>query len=249
MAKAGGTTSMEYRAHVEQLLSAVGRWLEWLEEYPGWKEWNRKKLTLTLHQEDWGERANLTPDEFVFSLEVYKQHEVVFQFLGLYQTLLALKDCEYYFRRYPFNGLPVSHHDHLTNICEMYFGRFYEFRERLKKYLNAVNSALKNKSLDVGVLIKQFDKLFDNELRARNSVHHHRRFADAAIDRVYLATVLSKGSSDDGWLSERKAHYRAVTREWAERVQRRSEVVAEFLDAAAQVTLTSCDFFPEPPSL
>jgi len=137
----------------------------------------------------------------------------------------------------------------------MYFGRFYEFRERLKKYLNAVNATLKNKSLDVAVLIKQFDKLFDNELRARNSVHHHhhhrhhQRFADAAIDRVYLATVLSKGSSDDRWLSERKAHYRAVTWEWAERVQRRSEVVAEFLDAAAQVTLTSCDFFPEPPSL
>jgi hypothetical protein len=190
MAQTVGTTPMEDRAHVKQMLSAVSRWLEWLEEYPGWKEWNRRKLRLTLHQEDWDERAKGAPEESVFSVEVDKQHQVVFQYLGLYQTLQALIDCEYYFRRYPFNGLPVSHHDHLTNICEMYFGRFYEFRERLKKYLNAVNGTLKNKDLDVGALIKHFDKLFDDELRARNSVHHHQRFADAAIDRVYLATAL-----------------------------------------------------------
>ncbi|MCJ7851575.1 hypothetical protein [Pseudomonas monteilii] len=246
MAKAVGTIPIKDRAHVHQMLSAVGRWLELLEEYPGWKEWNRRKLTLTLYQEDWDERVKNTPEEFVFSVEVDQQHEVVFQFLGLYQTLQALRDCEYYFRRYPFHGLPVSHHDHLTNICEMYFGRFYEFRERLKKYLNAVDTTLKNKKLDVGALIKQFDKFFDSELRARNSVHHHQRFADAAIDRVYLTSALSKQGIDDEWVSERKAHYRAVTREWADRVRKRSEVVAEFLDAAAQVTLTSCDFLQAP---
>lgn len=249
MAKGVGTTPKKNRAHIEQMLSAAGRWLERLEDYPGWKEWNRRKVSLTLHQDVWDERTKGTPEEFVFSVEVARQHEVVFQFLGLHQTLEALKDCEYYFRRYPFHGLPVSHHDHLTNICEMYFGRFYEFRERLKKYLNAVNATLKDKKLDVGGLIKQFDKIFDDELRARNSVHHHQRFADAAIDRVYLTSVLSKQSLNDGWISERKARYRAVTREWAERVQRRADAVADFLEAAAQATLTLCDFFPEPPSL
>lgn len=78
MAQTVGTTPMGDRAHVRQMLSAVSRWLEWLEEYPGWKEWNRRKLRLTLHQEDWDERAKDAIEEFVFSAEVEKQHQVVF---------------------------------------------------------------------------------------------------------------------------------------------------------------------------
>ncbi|AHL32344.1 hypothetical protein CD58_05320 [Pseudomonas brassicacearum] len=225
------------------MLDAAVKWIGWLEDYPGWKEWNRERFSRTLYDD------NLVPDAdeaeqrvFVFSEDVERQHAVVFQYLSLQQTSTALRECEYYFRRFPFHGLPVAHSDHITNICEMYFGRFYEFRERLKKYLNVVAVAAPTRRIDVGGFIKVFDKEFDGELRARNSVHHHSRFEDAAIERVFLTHVVSTGPSGNGWKAERQAAYRKVTQEWVARVRKRASKLEEFMEAAAQLTLNSCDF-------
>lgn len=229
--------------HIREMLSAISLWMVDLEEYPGWREWNHQKVKKTLFSGDLPEGdVREGPDQFLFSEELELQHGVVFQFLGLHKTLDSLKACEYYFRRYPFRGLPVSHFDHLTNVCEMYFGRFYEFRERLKNYLNALDAALPDRKIDIGKFIKRFDKSFDQELRARNSVHHHQRFADLAIDRVFLADTLSAQNADAVWLAERNAMYRAFTREWVDRVRRRSSAVDEFLEATARATLKFCDF-------
>jgi hypothetical protein len=69
------------------------------------------------------------------------------------------------------------------------FHRFYEFKERLKKYFNAVKVASSTSNLDVGIAIKHFEKMFDQELRARNNIHHDNRFQDIAINRVFLAGI------------------------------------------------------------
>jgi hypothetical protein len=103
-------------------------------------------------------------DAFTFPPEIEKQHAVVYQYIGLQQTVETLKECEYYFRRYPFRGLPVSRASHITNVCEMYFGRFYEFKERLKKYFEAVKAVSPNHNLDIGKFIRQYEKIFDDEL-------------------------------------------------------------------------------------
>lgn len=128
----------------------------------------------------------------------------------------------------------------------MYFGRFYEFRERLKKFLNVLAVAAPTHRIDIGKFIKLFDKEFDGELRARHSVHHHERFEDQAIDRVFLAHIVSTGRSGDGWKAERQAAYRKVTREWVARVRKRASRLDEFMEAAAQLTLSSCDFLSVP---
>lgn len=229
------------------MLDAAVQWIGWLENYPGWKEWNRDRLSRTLYDDD------LLPDAddqkqqaFVFSDAVERQHAVVFQYFGLQQTATALRECEYYFRRFPFHGLPVTHSDHITNICEMYFGRFYEFRERLKKFLNVLAVAAPKHRIDIGKFIKLFDKEFDGELRARNSVHHHERFEDQAIDRVFLAHIVSTGRSGDGWKAERQAAYRKVTGEWVARVRKRASRLDEFMEAVAQLTLSNCDFLSAP---
>ncbi|MGN7936661.1 hypothetical protein ACTJJ2_19050 [Pseudomonas sp. 22447] len=230
------------------MLDASIRWIGWLENYPGWKEWNHTRLKRTLYAEFKSETDADSP-AFVFSEVIERQHAVVFQYLCLLQTVTALKECEYYFRRFPFRNLPVTHSDHITNICEMYFGRFYEFRERLKKYLNALIVAAPKKNVDVGGFIKLFDKEFDGELRARHSVHHHERFEDQAIDRVYLAHVVSAGQPDNGWKAERQMAYRRLTKEWVSRVRKRASKVDEFMEAAAQLTIESCDFLDNPVGL
>jgi hypothetical protein len=155
----------------DRILAAIGGWTARLESYPGWKEWKRQHFVQTLHFDEvplpaFGEFES----EFKFSEEVERQRTVVIGYLGLVETIRSLKDCEFYFRRYPFRGLPITRHSHITNVCEMYFGRFYEFKERLKNYFDALEAAVPGHSLDVGGLVRRFGQVFDQEIRARNGI-------------------------------------------------------------------------------
>jgi len=180
--------------------------------------------------------------EFKLSDEMERQREVIVSYLSLEQTIHSLKECEFYFRRYPFRGLPVSRHSHITNVCEMYFGRFYEFKERLKGYCNALNAAEPGHGLEFGKFIKSFERAFGQELRARNSIHHHSRFEDIAIDRVFLTHAVSLDKDENGWGWEHLAAYRRFTKEWSQRVVRSGEKMDEFLEAVADASLKTCRF-------
>jgi len=231
----------------DRILMAIDAWTAELKSYPGWKEWQRERIRHTLYFDDpYPASAQERLNDFKFSDEVEKQHSITYGFLGLSETITALKECEYYFRRYPFRGLPVSRSSHVTNVCEMYFGRFYEFRERLRKYLKAVAALAPASSIKIGAYIRAFDRIFDHEIRARHSVHHHHRFDDIAIDRVFLTDSLATNRAED---RERKkehlAAYRKVANEWALRVQRRSQSIEEFLEAVAEATLSNCCFLSD----
>ena len=41
----------------------------------------------------------------------------------------------------------------------MYFGRFYEFKERLKKYFNSMRAVAPKHHVDIGDLIRLFEKV------------------------------------------------------------------------------------------
>jgi hypothetical protein len=225
------------------MTGAIGVWLTRLESHPGWKDWKRKHLAHTLYfDETLGLPSDKPEDEFTFSGEVEREHAVVTKYLGLHETIRSLKDCEFYFRRYPFRGLPVTRHSHITNICEMYFGRFYEFKERLKNYFDALDVAAPECDLDIGKFIKQFEQTFSQELRARNYIHHHSRFEDIAIDRVLITDSISMDGDKKGWREEHLAAYRKFTREWAQRVIQRGKKLDEFLEAVAGATLNNCKF-------
>lgn len=227
--------------HRDRMSSVIRARIIDLDQYPGWREWKRKQVGYKLYFDD---PVFSTSHEkmFVFSEEIERQHAVIFQYLALQSTILSLKDCEHYFRRYPFRKNEVSHHDHITNVCEMYFSRFYEFKERLKKYFNAVKVASPASNLDAGVVIRHFEKMFDQELRARNNVHHDSRFQDIAIDRVYLTGIVSAEPTDKGWKLEHRTAYRKLAKEWAERVLRRGQKMDEFLEAVAAISLSQCSF-------
>lgn len=225
----------------DRMQAAMQGWLIGLNDYPGWREWKRKQIRHTLYFDDPLLTSTEAPwDAFVFSEEIEKQHAIILQYLGLEESIDLLKECEFYFRRYPFRGLPVTRHSHITNVCEMYFGRFYEFKERLRKYLNAMKKVVPKQQLDVGAIVKLFDKAFDQELRARHSVQHHCRFEDIAIDRVYLTGCTSHGN--DARRREHVTAYRKLANEWARRARRRGTALDEFLEVVAGVTLANCGF-------
>jgi hypothetical protein len=220
---------------------AIRQWMISLDNYPGWKEWNRRKVHHTLYFDEELSSQRKAEEEFKFSQEVERQHAVVINFLGLQQAIGSLKESEFYFRRYPFHGLPVSRVSHLTNVCEMYFGRFYELKERLKNYFDCVTAVAPNHGLNIGKFIKTFEKVFDSELRARHDIHHRQRFEDVALNRIFLRDAVRSGRIAATRRVEH-FHYRETVKEWVQRVRRSGERADAFLEAVAEATLRSCRF-------
>ncbi|CAN1560651.1 hypothetical protein MCEMIH15_02631 [Caulobacteraceae bacterium] len=61
----------------------------------------------------------------------------------------------------------------------------------MRKYFKALDVVAPQHRIDVGKFIKLFDKIFEAELRARHGVHHHARFEDVAINRLFFAEVVA----------------------------------------------------------
>ncbi|SFK94387.1 hypothetical protein SAMN05444421_11149 [Celeribacter marinus] len=208
----------------ERISIAHRDWMHKLQEYPGWREWKRSHIGYTLNFDDEFMPPEKHAGDFKFSLEMELEHAVVTCYLELLSTANALRDVEWYFRRYPFSRAPVTRESHLKYCCEMYFARFYQFRERLKVLSKAVKSAVPNHGLDFGKFIKTFDKEFDPEIRARHGIHHHEAFDEVAISRIAL---LELSDPSDGRESRKRAyqsHYRKTANAWASRTKRRSNV-------------------------
>ncbi len=227
----------------ERMSKAIGAWTSVLQTYPGFREWNRKKIGEALwFQEPYSDPEEEIELEFKFSDEIEKQRALVLRYAYLQQTISAFRECEYYFRRYPFRGLPVSRHNHLINVCEMYFGRFYEFRERLKYFFEAVKAVNPDHGLELGKFIDLYDKVFKPEIRERHSVHHRERFGDIAIDRLFMTEMMSQSHEDKGWREEHVRAYQKAAQVWVKRVHRRATRLDQFLEAAADAALNACPF-------
>lgn len=220
----------------------IAEWMSSLENYPGWQEWNRERLAYTLdfHPDSLNDENQ---NDFVFSQEMEEQRQLIMKYAQLRLTIDALRECEYYFRRYPFRGLPVTYSGHITNICEMYFSRCYEYRAKLREYLNALQS-LSQEDLPIGNILKAFDKEFKDELRNRNKIHHHRRFSEIRIDQIMLRETLRQETKSVGVFEESqiRREYRRATREWVNHVRITAEKMDTFLEYVSRVTINSRTF-------
>lgn len=224
-------------------MKAQAEWSKALDRFPGWQEWRKAKISKTLWHDD---PAPLDADEisnFYFSPELDAQHAAIMAYLELATTYFDLTDCEYYFRRFPFRGLPIPKERHLRHVCEMYFSKFYQFETRLKNCLNLVNKSLPQPSLDVGGAVKKFHKDFKQEIAQRGKVHHEVSFGDIAFDNIFLLGLMSKDAEVTRWWEARhQSAYRRASREWAGRVRLRSKSVEAHLEAVAAAMLEVCPY-------
>ena len=225
-----------------RISAAIRKWIIDLNKYPGWREWNRSKISYALYFDDEIQPSTRHSTEFKFSPEIEIEHAVIMSYMTLQDTVHSLRDVEWYFRRYPFAGTSVTRHSHLTNCCELYYSRFYRFRERLKNLFDAVERATPNHNLDVGKFIKLFDKTFDKEIRARHNLHHRERFDEVAISRIFLTESFAASKDQDIWHKEHLAHYRRTTNEWASRTVLCAEKMDRVLEAVATALLEICTF-------
>lgn len=233
------------------MTEAIQGWIRGLEDYPGWKEWNKRKFRHTLFFDSIGSSQTEEDErEFTFSEEVEKQRLVIMGYLELNINIDSLKECEYYFRRYPFRDLPVTRSNHITNICEMYFSRCYQFKQRLKEYFRAVVdvapthavSVVKDAATD---LFKTFDKEFKKELKARNRTHHHERFSEIEIARIALKEMLAETPENLIEQEEQLHEYRKAIKYWVQQVRASGVRMDTYLEHVAALTLGCCEFLSD----
>lgn len=226
----------------EKISHAIGDWMKKIQVYPGWQEWKRSHIGYTLNFDDELMPPDKYVEEFKFAPEIELQHAVVTSYLELLSIANALSDVEWYFRRYPFSRAPVTRESHLIYSCEMYFARFYQFRERLKVLSKSVASAVPDHGLDFGKFIKRFDKEFDREIRARHGVNHREGFDDVAISRIALLELTDSDDARESRKREYQSHYRKTANEWALRTKNRSKTLDQFVEAVADGLLRVCPF-------
>jgi hypothetical protein len=223
------------------MMNAITAWIRGLDEYPGWRDWNRERLGHVLHFDETVEDSPSVPD-FVFDHDTDVRTDLLVSYMSLVETASSLREIEWYFRRFPFHDAPVSHHSHLTNCCELYFSRIYQFKERLKRLTKTLKVAVPDHALDMGSFIKTFSKEFEQEMRARNGVHHIERFDDLSTTRISVLGLISLHPEDKGWSREHISKYRKSTREWSARVRRKSERLDDYVSTVAVALLQVCLF-------
>lgn len=225
-----------------QMQERISKWIRALEEYPGLKEWTCNRISYTMNF-DFEGLYEAGQNEFMFSREVEEQRQLIMRYIELILTIDALRECEYYFRRYPFRGLPVTYSGHMRNICEMYFSRCYEYKQKLREYLNALKIS-SQETISVGNILKAFDREFRDELRYRNQIHHQRRYSEIGIDRIFLLQEVVGRDKRIGDLGELEARreYKRATKDWVRAVRTTATKMEEFLEYVSRITLDSRTF-------
>jgi|GEM_PF-1281397 len=240
------TTEMQY-PKTEAMLAAINLWSRPLVDHPAFRQLIRSKIGSARDwEDDWpatGGRVN----EVIMPEPLASQHDAVIQFYNLWSTAERLKTVEFYFRRYPFRGLPVNPHEHLENVCGMYFGHFYVFQERLKAFFAALGKACPDADINAGGAIKLYKSRFKPELTERNGGTHIAPFDDLTISAVMLRGLTDHTDPNGTRLAARYA-YRKAAREWAGHARRGSERVAAFLESVAGGVLPVAEFLDTPPS-
>ncbi|QQL51211.1 hypothetical protein [Mucilaginibacter ginkgonis] len=218
----------------------VTNWMAFLQQNPYWRKFNKEKISYTLIYDEHVNEDGI--HEFEFDEQTKKEHEFLMCYVELISCLNALVECEYYFRRYPFNGLPVRHADYLTRNCEVFFNKIYEFRERIKNLGAAYKAVSPNHYMDTGRLIKHYDNSFSYELKERNLLNHHSRFSDIALNKLGIIKILEEEDTKLAFLESSNVEYRRICRLWVKKVQTRSEVVKKYLVAITEHLTRYCGF-------
>lgn len=170
------------------------------------------------------------------------EYDIVFQFKDIEDVAKSIKECEFYFRRYPFRGLPVSRARHIKNTCESYLSKFYELKGRIKEYLNKIQEMYPNVKIEIGDFVNRYSDEFDDEIRARNSFNHHYAFYDSSVEVISIADCVVENRLGPVSLKEANAIYRRETQKWVRIVRARSLVIDKYVDAIARLTLDTCEF-------
>ena len=98
----------------ERVWVGIRSFIAYLDTVPGRRDWQRQRINYTLNFDDPIARSVGLCKEFSFPPDIERAHKVIMAFLSLSDSVESLKEVEFYFRRYPFRGLPVTRHRHIV---------------------------------------------------------------------------------------------------------------------------------------
>ena len=240
--------------HRAILLNAATAWIqEGMQDQKRLALANRRILaTLTQHLDP---LENLEEVDLPLSPNQALEAGVISGFMSVFMMLHSIRECEFYFRRYPFGNVKISRSDYLRNCCEMLFDRIAQMRDRLKILLNSIQKSVPNKKIPVGQIIKIFSRAFVGPIKIRNHVHHHDRYSDEDISQLSMANLLemadlytlSSGAKEPPHTSlklllNQKTLYQRAAKKWISRINSYEESAEFFVELVAQIILDECDF-------
>jgi hypothetical protein len=243
-------TATEERSGFSQLMDGISDWIKRNHD-PRFQKFKEQQIGQVLGFQDDPTRVEYERVlEFKWGDNRDAEHDLISRFLQLHTSADVLSQSQYYFRRFPFRGVPVTRADHCRNMCEFYFVQFYVIRNRLKATMNSLKTACPNTTLDFGRVLKQFDKEFDVELRERNALTHNRPFDALGLSLVTLTgLVAGSGTGSKVWERRHQSAYRTFEREWSQRAKRRGMAAANLIDAIARIILRDAQFLRgDPPA-
>ncbi|WP_143559667.1 hypothetical protein [Sphingomonas dokdonensis] len=220
----------------------LNTWIGRLNEYPGFGAWKREALGASLDRLDIGVESSVPHGDFYFDAETERQHRIVSSYYALWAAQNDIRDSGYYFRRFPFSGLPVTKASHLRMCCELYFNRIHHFRERWRAFLKVMKRSGRMKALQEEHFIEALADRFSNEIAARNRVHHEAAFDDPDISALTIAGMLARDNDEKGWGLAGSWTYRRACKVWVRRVEAAAMDADLFIGVAATLMLASADF-------
>jgi len=228
-----------------QLQDRISAWLMELLEFPGYREWKNEQIVRTLLE---GHLLNIDqapfPD-FEFPKEIEQYIDIVQGYHAILSTLFNVRECEFYFKKYPFAGRNVSREAHLRTCCELFLSRVYQFRERLLRQLKRLDRRTKPKGIPVRQIQQAFDERFGNYLAERNKVHHEEEYTDVQLKAIGIGDLLSIADDSPHWFKIPQGNYLKIRREWVKKVETAATHLDIFVGLVAVLMLKRCDFLPK----
>lgn len=174
--------------------------------------------------------------------QIDKQHAAMMAWLHLNATVRGMRACSSYLRRAPDRKLGISKEDHLRYMVELYFSRVYEFSERLKKMMNALSETIAPAEFNTGALVKDYKRVFKNEIAQRNSSHHDEHFDDVSLDQLGLIALMGQTEvgRSKGWHLEQQWLWRKASKEWQARINRGADRTDLYVEGVATAMVDYC---------
>lgn len=224
------------------LQDRIGIWLQQLLKFPGYSEWKNRQIIQTLIE---GHATDIALDplpDFQFPKEIEQQINLIQGYHAILSCLYSLRECEFYFRRYPFGGRDVSREAHLRNCCELFLSRVYQFQQRWTRQLKWLNRRTKPKGIPVDALEREFRARFGNLLDERHKLHHDEEYSDVQLKAIGLGTLLSLGDDKPDWMRLSRGSYLRIRREWVQKVKATADQLDMFAGVIATLMLERCHF-------
>ena len=146
--------------------------------------------------------------------------------------------------RFPFKEKDISKHDYIRVTCENYLSSFYVIKERFRNYLNKMKEAACISNKSAGLIIKNFEKRFNHEIKQRHSKHHREDFTSENIKRLSMLRLFAPSweKATEFLDREHSLEFRRYMREWHDKVVLRSQHLSEYLDIASQILIALISF-------